>query len=62
MAELKTGGRFKSAVCTAEIMVVSAPAGDVDLTCGGVAMLDSASDGRNRWRNTSRPCGWRSHW
>jgi hypothetical protein len=44
MAELKTGGRFKSAVCTAEIMVVSAPAGEVDLTCGGVAMLDSASD------------------
>ena len=44
MAELKTGGRFKSAVCTAEIMVVSAPAGHVDLTCGGVAMLDSASD------------------
>jgi hypothetical protein len=44
MAELKTGGRLKSAVCAGEIMVVSAPAGDIDLTCGGVAMLDSASD------------------
>ncbi len=43
MAELKTGGRFKSAVCTAEIMVVSAPSGDVNLTCGGVVMVESAS-------------------
>jgi hypothetical protein len=47
MAELKTGGRFKSAVCTAEIMVVSAPSGDVNLTCGGVVMVESASGAVN---------------
>lgn len=44
MAELKTGARLKSAVCAGEVMVVSAPAGDIEITCGGVAMIDSAGE------------------
>ncbi|WP_162941711.1 hypothetical protein [Desertimonas flava] len=38
--ELAVGTRLRSAVCETQIMVVRAPAGvDVDLRCGGVAML-----------------------
>jgi hypothetical protein len=40
--QLKTGARLKSAVCDGEVMIVKAPAGDIDLTCGGVAMVDGA--------------------
>jgi hypothetical protein len=39
MAELKAGTRLKSAVCTTQVMVISAPAGDADVTCGGAAMI-----------------------
>ncbi|NOX50899.1 MAG: hypothetical protein GXP16_10255 [Gammaproteobacteria bacterium] len=39
MAELKTGARLQSAVCAGEVMVVTAPQGDVDITCGGAAMV-----------------------
>lgn len=42
MSGLKAGTRIKSPVCTTEVMVIAAPAGDVDLTCGGVSMLDAA--------------------
>lgn len=45
MASLSTGQRLKSAVCGTEIMVISAPAGDLELTCGGVPMGDN--DGGN---------------
>ena len=38
MAELKAGTRLRSNVCTTEAMVVAAPTGDVDLTCGGAPM------------------------
>jgi hypothetical protein len=39
MAQLKTGSRLRSAVCTTEVMVVAAPAdGDVEITCGGAPM------------------------
>ena len=38
MAELKPGARFQSTVCTTEVIVVKG-AGDVDLTCGGAAMV-----------------------
>lgn len=44
MTELKTGARLKSAVCDGEIMVVAAPAGDIEITCGGAAMLASGDD------------------
>jgi hypothetical protein len=39
MAKLKAGTRLRSAVCTTEVMVIAAPEGDPDLTCGGVGML-----------------------
>jgi len=34
------GLRLSSAVCTTEIIVVRAPAAEVDLRCGGVTLLD----------------------
>ncbi len=47
MAVLKPGSRLKSAVCTTEVIVVKAPAADVDVTCGGASMAapDAAGDG-----------------
>jgi hypothetical protein len=39
MPELKAGSRLKSAVCTTEVIVVKTPAGNLDVTCGGVAMV-----------------------
>jgi hypothetical protein len=44
---LKAGSRLKSTVCTVEVMVVRAPAGEVDLRCGGAAFgpAGSAVDG-----------------
>ena len=44
MATFKVGTRLKSAVCSTEIMVVGAPGGDVDVRCGGVAMLGPGDD------------------
>ena len=32
---LKPGGRFKSAVCETQVMVVKAPGGEFELGCGG---------------------------
>lgn len=40
--ELKVGARLKSAACTAEVVVVKAPTGPVDLRCGGHAMAEDA--------------------
>ena len=48
MAELKAGTRMKSAVCATEVMVIAATGGDVEVTCGGAAMLgakDTAEGG-----------------
>ncbi len=39
---LKSGARLKSAVCDGEVMIVKAPGGDLELTCGGVPMATSA--------------------
>jgi hypothetical protein len=39
MRAMKAGLRLKSAVCSAEIMVLRAPAMQADVRCGGVAML-----------------------
>ncbi|MFK7898802.1 MAG: hypothetical protein AB8G23_23415 [Myxococcota bacterium] len=44
MAVFKAGSRLKSAVCNSELMVVQAPAGDVDLTCGGAPVVELAAD------------------
>lgn len=42
--QLKPGNRLFSAVCATELIVVRAPAGDVEITIGGVAPVASAAD------------------
>ena len=42
MPQLKPGTRIKSAVCPTELMVIQAPAGEVDVRCGGAPMLGIA--------------------
>jgi hypothetical protein len=37
--QLKPGSRLVSAVCDTEVVVVKAPAAEVDLRCGGSPML-----------------------
>lgn len=37
--ELKPGNRLTSVVCDTEVIVVKAPVGDLDLRCGGLAMI-----------------------
>ena len=44
MAQLKAGSRLKSVVCDSEVMVVMAPATDVDVTCGGASMVELGAD------------------
>jgi hypothetical protein len=39
MALLKVGARLRSAVCTTEIIVVKAPAREIDILCGGSPLL-----------------------
>jgi len=39
MAELKAGTRLRSTVCSSEVMVVAAPAGGGELSCGGAPMI-----------------------
>ncbi|GAC01381.1 hypothetical protein GONAM_25_00430 [Gordonia namibiensis NBRC 108229] len=41
---LKPGARLRSQVCDTEIIVVSPPAGDVDLTCGGAPVVPIGED------------------
>lgn len=36
---LKAGARFKSAVCDTQVMVIKAPAGEFELSCGGAPMI-----------------------
>ena len=40
MAQLKPGSRVRSAVCDTEVMVIAAPAGDVEVTCGGAPVIE----------------------
>ncbi len=42
--ELTAGMRLKSLVCLTEIIVVKAPEGDVNVTCGGTPMFDPANE------------------
>jgi hypothetical protein len=37
--QLRPGNRLKSVVCAAEVIVVRAPAGELDVTCGGEPMV-----------------------
>ncbi len=41
---LKPGARLFSAVCTTELIAVKVPAGEVDLTIGGVAAVGSIAE------------------
>lgn len=45
MPILSAGKRLKSAVCSTEIMVIAAPDGEVEITCGGSPMAEDASNG-----------------
>ena len=40
--ELDVGSRWRSAVCSTEVVVVKAPTGVVDLRCGGTPMVPSS--------------------
>jgi hypothetical protein len=42
--DLKPGSRWKSAVCSAEVVVVRAPNAPASLECGGAAMLAGGAD------------------
>ena len=44
MTQLKAGGRMRSAVCTTEVMVIQAPQADIDLACGGAALVEIGGD------------------
>jgi hypothetical protein len=44
MARLKPGTRIRSAVCDTEAMVIAAPAGEVEVTCGGASMIEMDAD------------------
>jgi hypothetical protein len=44
MAQLSVGTRLRSAVCSTEVMVVAAPEGDIELTCGGAPMIGMDED------------------
>ena len=39
MHKLKPGTRIRSAVCDTEVMVIAAPAGEIEVTCGGAPMF-----------------------
>lgn len=39
MPLLKVGARLRSAVCTTEIIVVKAPAREIEISCGGSPLL-----------------------
>ncbi len=42
--ELKAGTRLRSAVSDAEVVVIKAASGDVDLRCGNVPMIDGSAE------------------
>jgi hypothetical protein len=44
--ELKPGVRLRSAVCETEVVVVRAPAGPVELRCGGYQLVPIAGEPR----------------
>lgn len=43
MKTLKSGTRLKSAACDTEVMVTKAAGDEIQLTCGGVEMLEMAA-------------------
>lgn len=43
MPVLRLGAKFKSAVCDTQIMAIRTVAGELDLRCGGVPMLEGTA-------------------
>ncbi|HET6949213.1 MAG TPA: hypothetical protein VFI47_02500 [Acidimicrobiales bacterium] len=43
--EVKPGTRLRSSVCAAEVVVVKAPAGELDLRCGGHPLVPHGEQG-----------------
>lgn len=41
---LKPGQKLRSAVCDAQVVVVKAPAAEVEITCGGAPVLDDGQE------------------
>ncbi len=44
MSQYKPGVRLRSAVCTTEVVVIAAPAGDIGLSCGGAPLLGEGEE------------------
>jgi hypothetical protein len=44
--ELKSGQKLYSAVCDGQFVVVRAPSGPVDVSCGGAPVLEAAGEER----------------
>jgi hypothetical protein len=42
--DVKPGSRWKSAVCTAEVVIVRPPSGPINLECGGHPMVPMADE------------------
>ena len=44
MARFKTGSRIRSAVCNTEAMVIAAPDAEVEISCGGVPVIEIGAE------------------
>jgi hypothetical protein len=44
MSQYKPGVRLRSAVCTTEVVVIAASAGDISLSCGGAPLLGEGEE------------------
>jgi len=42
--QVKPGTRLRSSVCDVEVIVIKAPSAEVDLRCGGLAMVAVGAD------------------
>ncbi len=41
--EIRAGSRLKSTVCSTEVIAVKAPAGEIDVKCGGATMSEPST-------------------
>ena len=41
---MKAGSRWRSAVCSTEVMVVQAPDGEIEVSCGGAALIELGAE------------------
>jgi ABC-type thiamine transport system substrate-binding protein len=47
MIQIKPGMRLKSAICATEVMLVKATIADVELCCGGQALVEITTEGNS---------------